>query len=100
MDRNTIADITAYRLAGALVATAGQPTEARFRAVARSGSEIVVNLALHDDPRYSLPDEPGLVRSYGMEYECRAITQIPGASLLPDGIERYLTGVSMFLLRG
>jgi protein tyrosine phosphatase (PTP) superfamily phosphohydrolase (DUF442 family) len=68
MDGNTIADITAYRLAEPLVATAGQPTEAQFRAVAQAGFEVVINLALHDDPRYSLPDEPGLVRSYGMEY--------------------------------
>jgi protein tyrosine phosphatase (PTP) superfamily phosphohydrolase (DUF442 family) len=68
MSSNAITDIIAYRKADPLVATAGQPTETQFRIVAQAGFEVVVNLALHDDPRYSLPNEPGLVRSYGMEY--------------------------------
>jgi protein tyrosine phosphatase (PTP) superfamily phosphohydrolase (DUF442 family) len=28
----------------------------------------VINLALHDDPRYSLPDERGTVQSLGLTY--------------------------------
>jgi hypothetical protein len=28
----------------------------------------VINLALHNDPRYSLPDEERTVKSLGMEY--------------------------------
>lgn len=48
--------------------TAGQPTEQQLAAVAGEGFEVVINLALHDDPRYSLPDEPGVVRSLAMQY--------------------------------
>jgi len=48
--------------------TAGQPTERQLGAVAHAGFEVVINLALHDDPRYSLPDEPGVVRSLAMQY--------------------------------
>ena len=29
---------------------------------------MVINLALHDDPRYSLPDEAGVVRGLGLDY--------------------------------
>lgn len=29
---------------------------------------MVINLALHDDPRYSLRDEAGTVRDFGMQY--------------------------------
>jgi uncharacterized protein (TIGR01244 family) len=48
--------------------TAGQPTQDQLAAVAQAGFEVVINLALHDDPRYSLPDEAGLVRSLGLQY--------------------------------
>ena len=47
--------------------TAGQPTEEQLRAVAAEGVEVVINLATIS-PRYSLPDEAGLVRSLGLEY--------------------------------
>ncbi|MBI5751652.1 MAG: protein tyrosine phosphatase family protein [Hydrogenophilales bacterium] len=49
------------------LATAGQPLEAELRAVADAGFEVVINLALLD-AEYSLPDEPGLVRSLGMAF--------------------------------
>jgi uncharacterized protein (TIGR01244 family) len=52
----------------ATLSTSGQPTEAQLAAVAAEGFEQVINLALHDDPRYSLPDEAGTVRSLGMDY--------------------------------
>jgi uncharacterized protein (TIGR01244 family) len=48
--------------------TSGQPTEAQLQEIAAAGFKTVVNLALHDDPRYSLPDEAGTVRSLGMRY--------------------------------
>jgi uncharacterized protein (TIGR01244 family) len=48
--------------------TAGQPSEAQLADAARQGVEVVVNLALHDDPRYSLADEAGCVCGLGMEY--------------------------------
>lgn len=50
------------------LSTSGQPTETQLSALAEQGYEIVINLALHDDPRYSLDDETGLVTSLGMTY--------------------------------
>ena len=57
-----------YRAVDDLLATAGQPTDAQLGAVAREGFAVVINLALHNDPRYSLPDEEKTVKSLGMEY--------------------------------
>ena len=48
--------------------TSGQPTVAQLQEIASAGFQTVINLALHDDPRYSLPDEAGTVRSLGMGY--------------------------------
>jgi len=48
--------------------TAGQPNEAQLADAARQGVKVVINLALHDDPRYSLADEAGCVRGLGMDY--------------------------------
>jgi uncharacterized protein (TIGR01244 family) len=48
--------------------TAGQPNEAQLADAAREGVKVVINLALHDDPRYSLADEAGCVRGLGMDY--------------------------------
>ena len=48
--------------------TSGQPSEAQLGAVAGEGYDVVINLALHDDPRYSLPDEAGTVRALNMDY--------------------------------
>ncbi|WP_078119475.1 protein tyrosine phosphatase family protein [Thiosocius teredinicola] len=56
-----------FRVSEQLV-TAGQPTEAQLREVAALDFDVVINLALHDDPRYSLPDETGLVSGLGMRY--------------------------------
>ena len=57
-----------FRLAGPDLATSGQPTEVQLQAIAAEGYQIVINLALHDDPRCSLPDEERSVRSLGMDY--------------------------------
>ena len=48
--------------------TTGQPSEAQLANAASKDVTIVVNLALHDDPRYSLRDEAGCVRGLGMDY--------------------------------
>ena len=48
--------------------TAGQPNEGQLADAARQGVKVVINLALHDDPRYSLSDEAGCVRGLGMDY--------------------------------
>jgi protein tyrosine phosphatase (PTP) superfamily phosphohydrolase (DUF442 family) len=48
--------------------TCGQPSEAQLASARAEGVEVVINLALHDDPRYSLRDERGTVESLGMTY--------------------------------
>jgi uncharacterized protein (TIGR01244 family) len=60
--------IVRYSRVSESLATAGQPTEAQLEAVAAAGFEVVINLALHDDPRYSLQDERATVASLGMRY--------------------------------
>ncbi|HTT38917.1 MAG TPA: protein tyrosine phosphatase family protein [Burkholderiales bacterium] len=68
MEEAQVSDIYNYRAVDALLSTSGQPTEDELRVVAREGFEVVINLALHDDPRYSLRDETGLVQSLGIRY--------------------------------
>ena len=50
------------------LATSGQPSESDLAIIASEGFDVVINLALHDNPTYSLKDEPGTVESLGMEY--------------------------------
>jgi protein tyrosine phosphatase (PTP) superfamily phosphohydrolase (DUF442 family) len=57
-----------FRQATPALATSGQPQSEHFAAMAAAGYMAVINLALHDDPRYSLPDEGGDVRAAGMHY--------------------------------
>jgi len=64
----TVEAIHNYRHVSPRLATSGQPTEAQLAAIAAAGFEVVINLALHDDPRYSLADEPGTVQGLGMDY--------------------------------
>ena len=63
-----VSGIYKYRAVDDALATSGQPTVAQLGAVAAAGFRTVINLALHDDPRYSLPDEAGTVRSLGLIY--------------------------------
>lgn len=65
---STIADIYNFRAVFPELATSGQPTVSQLDAIDAAGYEVVLNLALHDDPRYSLPDEPASVRALGMDY--------------------------------
>lgn len=60
-------DIYNYRKVDDRIITGGQPTEDQLRAAAAEGFRTVINLAT-TDPRRSLPDEEGLVRSLGMAY--------------------------------
>ncbi|MGN6827447.1 protein tyrosine phosphatase family protein [Paucibacter sp. M5-1] len=60
--------ITRYLPVTDSLATAGQPTEAQLADVAAAGFEVVINLALHNDPRYSLADEAASVAALGMRY--------------------------------
>lgn len=63
-----VTSIYNFRQAGSALATSGQPTEEQLEAIAADGYQVVITLALHDDPRYSLPDEPRSVRALGMDY--------------------------------
>jgi protein tyrosine phosphatase (PTP) superfamily phosphohydrolase (DUF442 family) len=57
-----------FRQATPDLATSGQPTEEQLGAIAAAGYNVVVNLALHNDPRYSLRDEATSVRALGLDY--------------------------------
>ncbi len=57
-----------FRDVDASLITSGQPTVPQLQSVAEAGFQTVINLALHDQPRYSLPDEPGTVAGLGMAY--------------------------------
>ena len=57
-----------YRAVDGSLGTSGQPSVAQLREISGAGFTTVINLALHDDPKYSLPDEAGVVRSLGMTY--------------------------------
>jgi protein tyrosine phosphatase (PTP) superfamily phosphohydrolase (DUF442 family) len=50
------------------LATGGQPSEEELASLARAGYGTIINLGLHDAPRYSLKDEPGIVLGLGMKY--------------------------------
>jgi protein tyrosine phosphatase (PTP) superfamily phosphohydrolase (DUF442 family) len=57
-----------YRLVDESLATSGQPSVAQLADIAATGYAVIINLGLHDDPRYSLPDEPGSVGALGLKY--------------------------------
>jgi protein tyrosine phosphatase (PTP) superfamily phosphohydrolase (DUF442 family) len=63
-----VTDILNYLRIDETLATSGQPSVEELAAAARDGTEVVINLALHDDPRYSLPDEAGTVGALAMTY--------------------------------
>jgi protein tyrosine phosphatase (PTP) superfamily phosphohydrolase (DUF442 family) len=64
----SVDEIRNFRQVTPALATSGQPSESQLAAIAQSGYDVIVNLALHDDPRYSLPDEAASVASLGIEY--------------------------------
>ncbi len=65
---SALSSIYNYRAVDESLGTSGQPTAAQLAAIAAAGFATIINLALHDDPRYSLPDEPGVVKSLGLAY--------------------------------
>ncbi|HSC85869.1 MAG TPA: protein tyrosine phosphatase family protein [Polyangiaceae bacterium] len=68
-----------HRAVDDTLGTSGQPTVAQLSEIAAAGYEVIINLSLHDDPRYSLPDERGSVLSLGLEY-----VHIPVVFQAPD----------------
>ncbi|MGZ3158950.1 MAG: cupin domain-containing protein [Burkholderiaceae bacterium] len=63
-----LTDISNFKAVSEKLATSGQPTEKNLEAIAKAGYQVVINLGLLGDPRYSLKDEKGLVTSLGMTY--------------------------------
>ena len=61
-------EIRNFRQAAPDLATSGQPSEAQIGEIATAGYQVIINLALHDDPRYSLPDERATVSGLGLDY--------------------------------
>lgn len=68
MAEPALSGIYNYRAVDESLCTSGQPTTAQLATIAAAGFATIINLALHDDPRYSLPDEPGVVKSLGLAY--------------------------------
>lgn len=63
-----LAQVRNVRIIDETLYTSGQPNEEQLAAARAAGIDVVINLALHDDPRYSLPDERGCVETLGMTY--------------------------------
>ncbi|MEO5925973.1 MAG: protein tyrosine phosphatase family protein [Bryobacteraceae bacterium] len=57
-----------FRTVDSTLATAGLPTEEQLRSVAENGFEVVINLAVDDNPPYSLAGEAVIVRELGLAY--------------------------------
>lgn len=57
-----------FHLVNDLLSTGGQPTEAQLIEISHAGFQTVINLALHDNSEYSLPDERHTVEELGMVY--------------------------------
>lgn len=65
---DALAAIYNHRAIDERLGSSGQPSVTQLADIAEAGYTTVINLALHDDPRYSLPDEAGTVASLGMHY--------------------------------
>ena len=68
MSTDALAGIYKYRQVDDRLSTSGQPSVQQLAAIANAGFQVIINLALHDDPRYSLPDEVGVVKGLGLKY--------------------------------
>jgi protein tyrosine phosphatase (PTP) superfamily phosphohydrolase (DUF442 family) len=64
----SVSDIRNFRQVSADLASSGQPREQQLVAIADAGYNVIINLALHNDLRYSLPDEAGSVQALGLDY--------------------------------
>ena len=63
----SIHDISNYRRVNDQLVIGGQPNEEQVKSAADEGIRTVINMATFN-PKTSLPDEEGLVRSLGMNY--------------------------------
>jgi hypothetical protein len=68
MSESALLSIYIFRPIDETLCTSGQPSVTQLGRIAKEGFTTVINLSLHDDPQYSLPDESGTVQSLGMTY--------------------------------
>ena len=68
MQRAQLCEAKNFRQVDDQLLTSGQPSEEQLASAAVHGVQVVIDLALHDDPRYSLQDEQGCVEGCGMIY--------------------------------
>jgi uncharacterized protein (TIGR01244 family) len=68
MQHATLSAIQRYVELSPTLATAGQPTEDQLIQALQLGFDVVINLGLHTDPSYALPDEEATVRAHGAKY--------------------------------
>ncbi len=85
-----LAGIHNHRSVDERLTTSGQPTVAQLHAIAQAGYRTVINLGLHDDPRYSLPDEAGVVQGLGLTY---VHIPVPFATPLQDDLLRFFAAM-------
>jgi uncharacterized protein (TIGR01244 family) len=79
-----------WRAVDERIGTSGQPTEAQLAQIAAAGYRTVINLALHDDPRYSLKDERAAVEGLGMDY---VHIPVQFASPTDDDLDRFFAAM-------
>lgn len=65
--RTELSEIYNFRLVGGQLGTAGQPTQAQFRAIREAGFDAVINLALPTSDN-ALANEGSIVTGHGMAY--------------------------------
>jgi protein tyrosine phosphatase (PTP) superfamily phosphohydrolase (DUF442 family) len=63
-----LSDIYNFRKLSPLLAASGQPDEEELTDIAGAGYTVVLSIALHDDPSYSLLDERSTVEGLGLMY--------------------------------
>jgi uncharacterized protein (TIGR01244 family) len=85
-----LSDIFNYRQLSPTLAASGQPDEQDLTDVARAGYKVVINIALHDDPRYSLSDERGTVEGLGMKY---VHIPVDFSELCDDDFEKFVAAM-------
>jgi protein tyrosine phosphatase (PTP) superfamily phosphohydrolase (DUF442 family) len=90
MNHETLDAIVRYVPISASLATAGQPTEAQLALIAAAGFDVVINLALHDDPRYSLKDEAASAAALGLQY---VHIPVPFSSPGQDQLEAFFAAM-------
>jgi hypothetical protein len=69
----SISDVYNFRQVSPDLASSGQPKEHQLAVIAEAGFNVIINLALHNDPRYSLPDEAASVRALGLDSSRRSL---------------------------